>query len=36
MSFSTMRRLRKDRKLSIPEVKDVMTLMVQSIIDGID
>ena len=36
MSFSTMRRLREDRKLSIPEVKDVMTLMVKSIIDGID
>ena len=36
MCFSTMRRLREDRKLSIPEVKGVMTLMVQSIIDGID
>jgi len=36
MSFSTMRRLREDRKLSIPEVKTVMTLMVTSIIDGID
>ena len=36
MSFATMRRLRKDRKLSIPEVKDVMTLMVKSIINGID
>ena len=35
MSFSTMRRLRKDRKLSIPDVKGVMTLMVKSIIDGI-
>lgn len=36
MCFSTMRRLRQDRKLSIPQVKDVMTLMVRSIIDGID
>jgi len=36
MCFSTMRRLREDRKLSISEVKDVMTLMVKSIIDGID
>ena len=36
LSFSTMRRLREDRKLSIPKVKGVMTLMVQSIIDGID
>jgi len=36
MGFSTMRRLREDRKLSIPKVKGVMTMMVQSIIDGID
>jgi len=36
MSFSTMRRLREDRKLSIPEVKTVMNLMVKSIISGID
>jgi len=36
MSFSTMRRLREDRKLSISEVKDVMTMMVRSIIEGID
>ena len=36
MSFSTMRRLREDRKLSIPEVKTVMTFMVQSILDGIE
>ena len=36
MGFSTMRRLREDRKLSIPKVKSVMTLMIQSIIDGID
>jgi len=36
MSFSTMRRLREDRKLSISEVKQVMTLMVKSIINGID
>lgn len=36
MGFSTMRRLREDRKLSIPKVKGVMSLMVQSIIDGID
>ena len=35
MSFSTMRRLRQDRKLPIAEVKNVMTLMVKSIIDGI-
>jgi len=34
--FSTMRRMREDRKLSIAEVKAVMTLMVKSIIDGID
>lgn len=32
MSFSTMRRLREDRKLSIPEVKTVMNLMVEAII----
>ena len=36
MGFSTMRRLREDRKLSISEVKKVMTLMVQSILDSID
>ena len=36
MSFSTMRRLREDRKLSIPEVKTVMTFMVHSILDGIE
>jgi len=36
MCFSTMRRLREDRKLSISKVKDVMTMMVQSIIDGVD
>jgi len=35
LSFSTMRRLREDRKLSLAKVKDVMTLMVQSIVDGI-
>jgi len=34
--FSTMRRMREDRKLSVAEVKAVMTLMVKSIIDGID
>jgi len=36
MGFSTMRRLREDRKLSISEVKKVMTLMVRSILDSID
>lgn len=36
MGFSTMRRLREDRKLSISEVKKVMTLMVRSILGGID
>ena len=36
MCFSTMRRLREDRKLSIPKVKSVMTLMVRAIIHGID
>ena len=36
MGFSTMRRLREDRKLSISEVKQVMTLMVRSILDSID
>ena len=36
MSFSTMRRLREDRKLSISKVKKVMTFMVQSILDGIE
>ena len=36
ISFSTMRRLREDRKLSVAKVKGVMKLMVQSIIDGID
>ena len=36
MGFSTMRRLREDRKLSISEVKKVMTLMVWSILDSID
>jgi len=36
LCFSTMRRLREDRKLSVPKVKDVMKLMVQSITDGID
>ena len=36
MSFSTMRRLREDRKLSISKVKTVMTFMVQSILDGIE
>ena len=36
MGFSTMRRLREDRKLSIPKVKGVMTMMVQSILDGIE
>lgn len=36
MCFSTMRRLHEDRKLSIPKVKGVMIMMVQSIIDGID
>ena len=36
MCFSTMRRLREDRKLSIPKVKGVMIMMVKSIIDVID
>ena len=36
MCFSTMRRLREDRKLSISKVKTVMTFMVQSILDGIE
>jgi len=36
MGFSTMRRLREDRKLSISKVKAVMTFMVQSILDGIE
>ena len=36
MGFSTMRRLREDRKLSISEVKKVMTLMVRSILDSIE
>ena len=36
MCFSTMRRLREDRKLSIPKVKGVMIMMVRAIIDGID
>lgn len=36
LSFSTMRRLREDRKLSIPKVKNVMSLLVKSILDTID
>lgn len=36
LSFSTMRRLREDRKLSVAKVKGVMTLMIQSILDTID
>ena len=36
MCFSTMRRLREDRKLSISKVKTVMTFMIQSILDGIE
>ena len=36
LSFSTMRRLREDRKLSIPKVKTVMSLLVKSILDTID
>ncbi len=36
LSFSTMRRLREDRKLSIPKVKNIMSLLVKSILDTID
>lgn len=36
LSFSTMRRLREDRKLSIPKVKNIMGLLVKSILDTID
>ena len=36
LSFSTMRRLREDRKLSIPKVKSIMSLLVKSILDTID
>jgi AcrR family transcriptional regulator len=36
LSFSTMRRLREDRKLSIPKVKNIMSLIVKSILDTID
>jgi len=36
MGFSTLRRLREDRKLSTAKVKKVMVLMVKSIISGID
>jgi len=36
LSFSTMRRLREDRKLSISKVKNVMSLLVKSILDTID
>jgi AcrR family transcriptional regulator len=36
LSFSTMRRLREDRKLSIPKVKNVISLLVKSILDTID
>ena len=36
LSFSTMRRLREDRKLSIPKVKNVMSLLVKSILETID
>ena len=34
LSFSTVRRLRQDRKLSLEETKDTMRFMVQSIIDA--
>jgi AcrR family transcriptional regulator len=36
LSFSTMRRLREDRKLSITKVKNIMSLLVKSILDTID
>ena len=36
LSFSTMRRLREDRKLSLPKVKNIMSLLVKSILDTID
>lgn len=36
LSFSTIRRLREDRKLSIPKVKNIMSLLVKSILDTID
>lgn len=36
LSFSTMRRLREDRKLSIPKVKNIMSLLVKSILETID
>ena len=36
LSFSTMRRLREDRKLSISKVKNIMSLLVKSILETID
>lgn len=36
LSFSTMRRLREDRKLSLKKTKETMRFMVQSIVDTVD